>query len=85
MSSSSKPSTEKPSAWERVAGSKAAVLVILFAVTGALGLPLLCWSPAFSRSAKWFWSIVVILYTILLVGITAAVVWWAYTRLSVIF
>ena len=42
------------------------VLCMLFGVLGALGIPLLIKSPCFTRLEKWFWSIVIVLYTLLL-------------------
>ncbi|MDZ4849809.1 MAG: hypothetical protein SGI77_10970 [Pirellulaceae bacterium] len=73
-------SIEKP--WHQIARSPALVLGILFLVTGSLGLPLLWYSPAFSKSSKCFWSIVVTIYTLLLIAITIAIVWWAYSTIS---
>ncbi len=70
------------SAWKQLTKSAWLVLVILFLVTGALGLPLLWYSPAFSYRAKWILSIVVTIYTAILIAGTAAVVWWAYLRIS---
>ena len=61
-----------------MADSRGMVLVILFGVTGALGIPLLWVSSKFSFAERVFWSIVVIIYTSALVGVTAAIVMWAY-------
>lgn len=66
---------------QQVIRSRAIVLGILFLVTGFLGLPLLWASPAFSKSGKWFWSVVVTIYTLLLIAGTVAVVWWAYSTI----
>lgn len=54
------------------------VLVILFGVTGALGIPLLWVNKRFSLAERIFWSIVVLIYTTALVGVTAAIVVWAF-------
>ncbi len=54
------------------------VLAILFGVTGALGIPLLWVSKRFSLVERIFWSIVVTIYTLALVGVTAAIVMWSY-------
>lgn len=54
------------------------VLAILFGVTGALGIPLLWVSKKFSLAERIFWSIVVTIYTLALVGVTAAIVMWSY-------
>lgn len=48
------------------------ILGVLFGVTGAIGLPLLWFSPSFTSKEKWLWSLVNILYTLLLVGLAAA-------------
>ena len=61
-----------------VAESKGMVLVVLFGVTGALGIPLLWVNKKFSLAERIFWSLVVIIYTTALVGVTAAIVMWAY-------
>lgn len=65
-----------------VAESKGMVLVILFGVTGALGIPLLWINKKFSLAERIFWSLVVIIYTTALVGVTAAIVMWAYRVIS---
>lgn len=57
---------------EGIASNRPLVLGILFGVTGALGLPLLWYSPAFTRKEKWLWSIVNSLYTLGLVAIAIA-------------
>ncbi len=61
-----------------VAESKGMVLAILFGVTGALGIPLLWVNKKFSLGERIFWSLVVTIYTTALVGVTAAIVMWAY-------
>ena len=49
---------------------------MLFLVTGALGLPLLYKSPAFSKNAKILLTVAVLLYTILIVILfVVAMVW----------
>jgi hypothetical protein len=68
------PPNHRPSQWDQLMGSKALLLAVLFCATGAVGLPLLWRSPAFSLRQKWFWSVIVNLYTAILVGI---VVWIA--------
>ena len=70
-----------PINWEtKVLQSRTAVLAILFFVTGALGIPLLWMNPKFSRIERIVWSIVVSLYTIVLVWITAQIVMWSYRQ-----
>ena len=43
------------------------VLAMLFFVTGPFGFPLLWRSPQFSRRAKWVWTVLVLVYTGLLI------------------
>ena len=68
-----------------VAESRGMVLAILFGVTGALGIPLLWMGNRFSLVEKIFWSVVVIIYTTALVGVTAAIVMWAYRVISSVY
>ncbi len=62
--------------------NKYAVLAALFAVTGFLGLPLLWMNRNFSSTERLLWSIVVIIYSLILIGITAFVMWWAYRQIA---
>ena len=62
--------------------SKAAVLGVLFLVTGVLGLPLLWYSRRFAALERWFWAVVVTLYTSLLVALVVWVLYWSYRQLS---
>lgn len=54
------------------------VLAILFFVTGALGLPLLWVNRRFSIREQIIWSLVVTLYTALLIWGVAKICWWSY-------
>lgn len=58
------------------------ILVILFGVTAALGLPLLWYSRSFSRPAKVTWSVVVILYTALVLWLFFLLMRWSYQRIE---
>ncbi len=58
-------------AFDRFVRSKALILAIQFLVTGFLGLPLIWFSSSFTRSEKWTWSIIVTVYTLILIGIAA--------------
>lgn len=60
--------------------NRGAVLAMLFVVTGALGIPLLWINRNFSPIERIVWTIVVTCYTLVLVGFTAWIVWWAYSR-----
>lgn len=67
---------------DRILDSKVAVLGLLFLAMAALGLPLLWKSPAFSRTEKTIWSLVVLIYTALILWAFCAVMWWSYSRIS---
>ena len=66
---------------DRLALSKVVILALQFGVMGCLGLPLVWWSSAFTRREKWFWSIIVTLYTLALVAGALWCVWWAWGNL----
>ncbi|MCE3016113.1 MAG: hypothetical protein ACK56W_02370 [Pirellula sp.] len=57
------------------------MFVVLFGVTGFLGLPALWISKSFTPSEKIFWSIINTIYTLILIGITAAICWWSYRQI----
>ncbi|MFN7893175.1 MAG: hypothetical protein ACK5OC_22965 [Pirellula sp.] len=57
------------------------MFVVLFGVTGFLGLPALWISKSFTPSEKIFWSIINTIYTSVLIGITAAICWWSYRQI----
>ncbi len=61
--------------------SRAAVLAILFLVTGALGIPLLWMNQSFSTVERIFWAIVVTIYTIGLIVIAWMIVMWSYRQI----
>jgi hypothetical protein len=69
------------SAWEQTLRSRGAVLGTMFLVTGALGLPLLWYSPVFSKLEKLLWTLIVLIYTLTLLGITWAILLWCYRLL----
>ncbi len=62
--------------------NKPALLGMLFFVTAALGLPFLWKSKKFSSTEKTIWSIVVSIYTIVILWIFCAIMWWSYSRIS---
>lgn len=67
-----------------VSSSRPLIFGMLFGVTGALGLPLLWYSPVFTRKEKWLWSIINMLYTMGLIAIAIAslrVIFDAYEQL----
>ena len=61
--------------------NRRAILVLLWGVTGFLGLPLLWLSPKFTPVEKLLYSVLVTLYSLLLIGIAVGIVWWAYLRI----
>lgn len=71
----------RPSNAGRLLHNRPAMLALLFFVTGFLGLPFLWKSRAFSANEKIVWSIVVTIYTCLLLLATAAIVWWSYSTI----
>ena len=76
-----KPSNASPARGLRNAiDTPWAVLVLLFFVTGFLGLPVLWLSRGFTTGMKIVWSVVVTLYTCMLIGCCGMVLWWAWTR-----
>jgi len=54
------------------------VIVLILFVSGALTIPLVIQSPAFSRVEKWCWSIFAALYTGAMLFILFAFTLWAY-------
>ncbi len=62
--------------------NRLAMFGLLFCVTGFLGLPFLWMSHRFSHTEKIVWSIIVTIYTFILLGLTAAVCWWSYSQIS---
>lgn len=61
-----------------------AVLALLFFVTGFLGLPALWMSRGFTPKMKFVWSIVVIIYTLILIGCTIGVIWWTWSKIAAV-
>ncbi len=58
------------------------MLLMLFGVTAALGLPLLWKSRVFSRTEKIVWSVLVSLYTALIFWIFFKIMSWSYQRIA---
>ena len=73
--------TSRPrSEWEQLVSNRKVILAMLFFVTGALGLPLLWLSPAFTATEKVIWSLVTLVYTLMLIGLCVAICYWAYSQ-----
>jgi uncharacterized membrane protein len=70
------------SKWEQLLSNRRSILLMLFCVTGFLGLPLLWMSHAFSNTEKVVWSILNSLYTLALIGICVGICYWSYTQIT---
>jgi len=66
--------------WERMLSNRRLILLILFCVTGAIGLPLLWISSGFSKTEKVLWSLANLVYTLALIALCIAICMWAYAR-----
>ena len=81
------PESARPPVYEPAANrgellqSRSVVLAVLFLVTGALGIPLLWVNQKFSNAERVFWTVVVLIYTVLLIAGVGWIVWWAWTRI----
>ena len=75
------PMQQGPASHKSVLQSRAAVLATLFLVTGVLGVPLLWVNQKFSKGERIFWSIVVTIYTAILISIAYAIVMWSYRQI----
>ncbi|QDT01800.1 hypothetical protein K227x_01680 [Rubripirellula lacrimiformis] len=62
--------------------NKWAVIAVLFAVTGFLGIPLLWMNKNFSSTERISWSIVITIYTFLLIAGAAAICMWSYRQIT---
>ena len=58
------------------------MLLMLFGVTAALGIPFLWMSKAFSRNEKIVWSIIVSVYTVIILWLFFLIMSWSYSRIS---
>lgn len=65
----------------KIGRSKLAILTTVFLVAGVLGVPLIVYSPVFSKFEKVFWSAVAAAYSGTLFYILYAVIVWAQSRL----
>ncbi|WP_425615767.1 hypothetical protein NA78x_005698 [Anatilimnocola sp. NA78] len=75
--------TEVPASgasWSELRDNPKLLLSLLFFVTGALGLPLLWFSKAFSLRSKISLTFAVLAWTALLIWLTAQIVLWSYGR-----
>ena len=67
---------------ERMVDNRTIIFTLLFGVMGFLGIPLLWSSRSFTREEKKKWSIIVTIYTCVLISITAGICWWSYSVVS---
>lgn len=58
------------------------VLAVLFAVTGFLGLPLLWMNQRFSNTERLIWSIVVSVYTSVLIWGAVVICLWSWNQIT---
>jgi hypothetical protein len=77
MNDSPLPPNVSP-AWRRALDNPWLMLVMLFCVTAAFGIPFLWLSRAFSTTAKSVLTVVVLLYTVLILwaGVAFMTYWW---------
>lgn len=71
----------RTSSTDRMIQSRGAVLAVLFLVMGALGIPLLWMNKAFSNAERWFWAVVVTIYTAILIYIAWRICMWSYHQI----
>ena len=62
-----------------------AILLVLFCVTGALGLPLVWYSGSISKLSKFVLTIAISFYTAFLLGGFAAVMVWVVQQIASVF
>ena len=67
---------------ERLLDNRWFILVLLFGVMAVFGLPLLWFSRGFSRRAKIVLSVIVVLYTAVLLWLTWLILRWSYDSIS---
>lgn len=68
------------SQWEQLLSNRKTIFILLFGVTGFLGLPVLWMSHAFTTGEKVIWTIVNTIYTLALIGLAAGVCYWCYLQ-----
>ena len=66
----------------RFGRSKKAILITVFLVAGILGLPLVLLSPAFNRIEKAFWTVIILIYTVLIFYVLYRVAAWAHAAIT---
>ena len=74
--------TDAPPLWRQALDNPWLMLATLFFVTAALGIPFLWMSRGFSTLAKVILTIVLFLWTALILWLFWLVMVWSYTRVS---
>lgn len=75
-------SPSKPLPPKRALDDPWMVLLVLFVVTGCLGIPLLFMSRGFSTTSRLVWSIVSVVYTALLLWGFVLIMQWCWGEIS---
>lgn len=75
------PPPEVSPAWRRALDNPWLMLAMLFFVTAAFGIPFLWISRGFSRAAKIILTLVVLLYTVLILWAFFAFMSWWWTNM----
>ncbi len=71
-------STHADEAHHNLLKSRGAVLSFVFLVAGVVGLPLLWMNPNFSRRERFFWTAIVLLYSLTILILAGGILWWFY-------
>jgi hypothetical protein len=79
--SSPATATHESPAWRYLIDTPWLLLLTLFFVTAAIGLPLLWMSRGFSTLAKCFWTIAVVLWTALVLWVFWLIMAWCLPRI----
>ena len=70
--------THDRDAQDRLLNSRGAVLSFLFLIAGVVGLPLLWVNPNFSKRERVFWTVIMLLYSFILLVLFGGMLWWIY-------
>ena len=76
------PEAARPPLWRKALDNPWLMLAMLFFVTAALGIPFLWMSRGFSTAAKIVLTVVVLLWTALILWLFWLVMMWSWTRVS---
>ncbi len=76
------PDPATPTLFADMIQNRGAVLAVLFLATGVLGIPLLWMNERFGKGERIFWSVVVTIYTVVLVAAVGWICLWSYRRIT---